>query len=108
MVESNRTNIKDYTSPNNTELHSSIVRFRVDVNNFELKLFLLLMVYHNQFSNSPRDDLNLHLSIFIEYCDILKMNEVTNDAIRLRLFSFLLRDIVKSWLHFLPSDSITT
>jgi len=54
------------------------------------------------------EDPNLHLSIFLEMCDTLKLNGVSIEAIRLQLFPFSLKDKVKVWLHLLPPGSITT
>ncbi|WRX28177.1 Retrotransposon gag domain - like 10 [Theobroma cacao] len=45
---------------------------------------------------------------FLKICDTFKYNGVTDDAIRLRLFPFSLRDKAKSWLNSLPNGSITT
>jgi len=39
---------------------------------------------------------------------MLKLNEVSTDAIRLRLFPFSLKDKARAWLHSLPPDSIHT
>ena len=39
---------------------------------------------------------------------MLKLNGVSSDAIRLRLFLFSLRDKARTWLHYLPSGCITT
>ncbi|XP_073222385.1 uncharacterized protein [Cicer arietinum] len=66
------------------------------------------MVQQKQLSGTPTDDPNLYLSISLESCDTLKMNGVTYDTIRLRLFPFPLRDRARAWLHSLPSESITT
>ena len=38
------------------------------------------------------EDPNLHLSIFFELCDTLKLNRVSMDAIRTHPFPFLLKD----------------
>lgn len=66
------------------------------------------MVQQNQFGGAPTEDLNAHLSSFLEICDTVKMNGVTENAIRLRLFSFSLRDKAKAWFQSLPYGSITT
>jgi len=54
------------------------------------------------------EDLNLHLSVFLEVCDTLKINGASTDAIRLRLFPFSLKDKARAWLHSLPPGSIST
>ncbi|KAM1218500.1 hypothetical protein TB2_045615 [Malus domestica] len=54
------------------------------------------------------EDPNLHISNFVEICETLKIHGATNDAIRLRLFPFSLKDKGKSWFNSLPADSITT
>ncbi|XP_021774611.1 uncharacterized protein LOC110738507 [Chenopodium quinoa] len=40
-----------------------------------------------------------HIDSFLEKCDTIKLNGVTDDAIRLRLFPFSLQDIAKEWLR---------
>ncbi|KAK3205400.1 hypothetical protein Dsin_019446 [Dipteronia sinensis] len=35
-------------------------------------------------------------------------NEVSEDAVKVKLFPFSLKDRAKEWLHSLPPDSITT
>ena len=52
------------------------------------------------------EDPNLHLSVFLEVCDTLKINGASSNAICLCLFPFSLRD--KAWLHSLPLGSIRT
>ena len=87
---------------------SSIARPAVDANNFKLEPALISMVQKSQFSGTPLEDPNLHLSVFFEMCDTLRLNGVSKDAIRLRLFPFSLRDKVRAWLHSLPSEFTTT
>ena len=61
-------------------------------NNFELKSVFFQMVHQSvQFHGLPDADPNSHIGGFLELCDMLKMNGVLEDAIRLRLFLFLLK-----------------
>ena len=80
----------------------------VEAISFELKPALISMGQQSQFRGTPLEDPNLHLSIFLEACDMLKLNEVSTDVIRLCLFPFSLREKVRTWLHSLPPGCITT
>ena len=44
----------------------------------------------------------------MQYADTIKANGVSQDAIRLCLFPFSLRDRAWAWLQSLPSNSVTT
>ena len=50
----------------------------------------------------------MHLTNFIEVCDTIKYNGVTEEALILRLFPFSLGDRAKHWLTSQPPDSITS
>ena len=50
----------------------------------------------------------MNLTNFIEVCDTVKYNGVTEEALRLRLFPFSLGDKAKHWLTSQPPDSITS
>lgn len=82
MVKNDNRSLKEFTIPSNEKPHSSIIRPAIAANNFEVKLSLLHMVQLNQFSGSPTDDPNLHLSVFVEYRDTLKCNEMDPYVIR--------------------------
>ena len=53
------------------------------------------------------EDSNLHLSVFLEVCDALKLNGLSS-SIRLRLYPYSLRDKAWAWFHSLPPGSMTT
>ncbi|KAH9780125.1 hypothetical protein KPL71_007966 [Citrus sinensis] len=61
-----------------------------------------------QFAGMLNDDPNVHIANFLEICDTFKQNGVSDNAIRLRLFPFSLRDKAKEWLNSLPAGTITT
>ena len=66
------------------------------------------MLNNIQFHGLPTENLNAHLTSFIEVCDTVKYNGVTEEALRLRLFPLSLRDRAKHWLTSQPLDSITS
>jgi len=101
-VGDQRSTLRDFVTPRVHGIISSITRPNVEVDNFELKLALISMVQQCQFGGTPWEDPNLHLSVFLEVCDTLKLNEVSIDTIQLHLFSFFLRDKARAWLHSLP------
>jgi len=103
-----RRTLRDFITAGVRGISSSIARPTMEVNNFELRPVLISMVQQSQFGNSPMEDLNLYLSIFLEVCDTLKLNGVSTDAICLRLFPFSLKDKARVWLHSLPPYSICT
>jgi len=106
--EAQRLTIQDFITPGAHSQTPSITIPPVAANNFELKLALISMVKQSRFGGSPMEDPNLHLSVFLEVCDTLKINGASTDVIRLRLFPFSLRDKARAWLTSLPPGSIST
>ena len=99
----------DYAKPTLTGTESSIVRSAVTANNFELKPNTIQMIQQFvQFDGLQDKDPNTHLANFLEFCYTFKINGVSDDAMRLQLFPFSLRDKAKQWLNSLPRGSITT
>ena len=56
------------------------------------------MVQQNQYRGLAHEDPNVHLDTFLKIADMVKMNGVTEDVIKMRLFSFSLRDKARGWL----------
>ncbi|KAF7801050.1 uncharacterized protein G2W53_044433 [Senna tora] len=109
MAEQNNRNVSDYATLKLDGLQYSIRRPSIQANNFEIKPATIQLLQANgQFGGSPIEDPNNHILNFLEICDTFKHNGVSDDAIRLRLFPFSLRDKAKVWLQSLPEGSITT
>ena len=91
-----------------TIVQLAIRRPPIQANNFELKGVTLHMLNKIQFHGLPIENLNAHLTSFIEVCDIVKYNGVIEEGLILRLFPLSLSDRDKHWLTSQPLDSITS
>ena len=87
---------------------SSIMNPTVDVNNFELRPALIALLKRDQFAGHPSENPNMHLCNFLVKCDNVKLNGVSTDAIRLRLFPFSLRDRGRDWLQNEEPNTLAT
>ena len=100
--------LEDYGVPSLTGSRNCIVKPSIDANNFEIKPAYIQMVSQYQFAGLSSEDPNAHLASFLDICDTFRMNGVSPDAIKLRLFPFSLRDKAKLWLSSLAPNSITS
>ncbi|KAK9673761.1 hypothetical protein RND81_12G187500 [Saponaria officinalis] len=87
---------------------SSISKPTIGANNFELKTSLIQFIQTDQFGGLPTENSNEHLNSFLDKADTLKLNGVTEDAIRLRLFPYSLRVSAKEWLRNCEANSFDT
>ena len=99
----------NFSMPGLDGIWQSIARPTINANNFESKPALLQMIQSSvQFYGLANEDPNAHIANFLEISDTFKYNGVSDDAIRLRLFPFTLKDKAKAWLNSQPPASITT
>ena len=78
-----------------TVVQSAIPSPPIQGNNFELKGVTLQMIHNIQFHGLPSENPNAHRTSFIEVYDTVKYNEVTEEALILRLFPLSLSDRAK-------------
>ena len=78
-----------------TVVQTAIRRPPIQANNFELKSVTLQMLQNILFHGLPHENPNMHLTNFLEVCDTIKYNGVTEEALRLRLFPLSLGDRAK-------------
>jgi hypothetical protein len=57
------------------------------------------MVQQNPFYGKASEDANAHLQHFLEICSTFTIRGVTQDAVHLRLFPFLLLGKLKQWFY---------
>ena len=89
--------IKDYGRPS-TVTPPMIIRPTMQANYFELKSIILQLLQGIQFHGLAHEESNAHIPNFLEVCYTVKYNWVSDEAIRLRLFPFSLKDKAKHWL----------
>ena len=99
--------LREYALPL-TDIPPVIRRPAIQANNFELKPITLQLIQNIQFMGLPNEDTNMNISNFLEVCDMVKYNGVSDDVVYLRLFPFSLKDKAKYWLNSEPLDSITS
>ncbi|GKE55534.1 reverse transcriptase domain-containing protein [Tanacetum coccineum] len=85
----------------------SIAPINIQENNFRLKNDMIQQVQNScQFHGLPGDDANKHLDKFLHVTQSIKVNGVTDDALRLFLFPYSLTHHATAWFDRLPRNSI--
>ena len=98
--------IRDYAIFDPKTMNAGIVRLEITTNHFEFKPMMFQMLKTiRQFSRLPDEDPHLHLKQFLEVASNFKIPRVTDDAFRLRLFPYLLKDRAKAWLNSLEPNA---
>ena len=92
MAQPERRTLGDFAMPDISGSFGGIVAQAITNNNFEIKPSIIQMVQNNQFGYLQGEDPYTHILTFLNVCATFKINSVTDDAIRLRLFPFLVRD----------------
>ncbi|GKE12043.1 reverse transcriptase domain-containing protein [Tanacetum coccineum] len=86
-----------------------IAPINIHATNFGLKNDMIQQVQNSfQLHGLLGDDANKHLDKFLHVSQSIKVNGVTNDALRLYLFPHSLTHHATAWFDYLPRNSITT
>nr|GEX29750.1 reverse transcriptase domain-containing protein [Tanacetum cinerariifolium] len=86
-----------------------IALIALQATNFGLKNDMIQQVQNScQFHGLPGDDANKHLDKFLHVTKSIKVNGVTDDALRLYLFPHSLTHNTTAWFDRLPRNSINT
>ena len=89
--------MEDFWRPFIQKEYSAVKQLAIEANNFELKPGLITMVQHNQFTSHSNEDPNEHIGKFLRMANIVKLNRLRLEVIKLNLFPFFLRHIVETW-----------
>ena len=93
MADDRDRAIRDYAVLTPQVMHPGIVRSEVQAANFELKPMMFQMLQTvGHFNGLPSKDPHLHIKLFLEVSDAFKIAGPSQDALRLRLFPYSLRD----------------
>nr|GEY66606.1 reverse transcriptase domain-containing protein [Tanacetum cinerariifolium] len=86
-----------------------IASIAIQATDFGLKNDMIQQVQNSsQFHGLPGDDANKHLDKFLHVTQSIKVNGVTDDALRLYLFPHYLTYHATAWFDRLPRNSINT
>ena len=94
MAQDN-TKLCDFTNTNNNDFISTPIAPLTDAESCEINTALLNLVMKDPFSGLPSEDAATHLNSFVDLCDMQKKKDVDNDIVKLKLFPFSLRDLLK-------------
>ncbi|XP_022856557.1 uncharacterized protein LOC111377667 [Olea europaea var. sylvestris] len=98
-----------FLTPIAAPARSSIVYPEFGINNFQIRAnWINLMSKTLQFCRLPHENPNTYISRFLKNCQNWHVPGVNEDAIKLRLFPYTLRDAALEWLDAEPDRSITT
>lgn len=101
--------MNEYFTSKFDENRSSILFPNMGVMNFEVKTQLIQRLQNaSTFGGSPLEDPNTYLEALLEICSTIKIHQVPEEVVHLRLFNFSLRDKAKSWVASRPPNSITS
>ena len=98
--------MEDFLRPVIREDYSAVRQPTIEAKNLELKPALITMVLQHQYTSNPSEDPNEHMGRFIRMSNIVKLNEVRLEVIKLQLFPFSLRDVAATWFESLPYGSV--
>ena len=80
--EQPQRSLRDYSNPTAGNIGTSVTRPPIIALHFEIKMSFISFIKEDQFYRHPGEERNDYLAFFLEKCDTLKMNGVTEDALR--------------------------
>nr|GEV71256.1 hypothetical protein [Tanacetum cinerariifolium] len=101
--------MKELCQPTLNGRDGPITPIAIQATNFGLKNDMIQQIQNScQFHRLLSDNANKHLDKFLHVTQSIKVNRVTNDALRLYLFPHSLTHHATAWFDRLPRNSINT
>ncbi|KAK8975485.1 hypothetical protein V6N11_069915 [Hibiscus sabdariffa] len=98
--------VRDYLPEDLEGLNPAVIILEFEAEHFEVKPVMFNMLHTiGQFGGSPMENARQHLKSFLEICTSFKIQGVSNDVLKLKLFPYSLRDKAKAWWNNLPPGS---
>ena len=98
--------MEDFWRPAIQDEYSAVRQPAIEANNFELKPALITMVQQQQYTGHLSEYPNEHMGRFLRMENIVELNGVRPEVIKLQLFPFSLRDVAATWIKSLPYGSV--
>ncbi|KAH1250018.1 hypothetical protein GmHk_05G013272 [Glycine max] len=100
--------LEDYSSPIIPQYFTSIARSEMQAANFSYPYSLIQLIQGNLFHGLPSEDPHVHLAIYIDICNTMKITGVPENTIRLNQFSFFLAGKAKIWFRSFKGNNLQT
>ena len=98
--------LREYFTPSKYTYSPCIQVPLVETVQYEIKSSVIQML--PSFYGLTNEDPYKHLDEFLEICSIVKIQNFSDDALRLKLFPFSLKDRAKYWLNSFDTITIST
>ena len=109
MGENQRVALKELGIPGAYRFESGIAPPTTPANDFEIRSAMITLIERRQFSGAKHESPLNHLKEFEKYCNTIKVNGVSQEFIRLKLFPFSLIGRALEWLDKeVKPNSLTT
>ena len=90
MGENPRVALKELGIPNAYRFESGVAPPTTPTNNFEIRPAMITLIERRQFSGAKHESPLNNLKEFEKYCNTIKVNGISQEFIRLKLFPFSL------------------
>ncbi|KAK8980561.1 hypothetical protein V6N11_074172 [Hibiscus sabdariffa] len=98
--------VRDYLAEDLNGLNPAVTIPEFETEHFELTPVMFNMLNTiGQFGRSPTENARQHLKSFLEVSTSFKIDGVSNDVLKLKIFPYSPRDKAKAWMNNLPPGS---